>query len=158
MNKDIKAMENHIAELLVQNVIENKEAVFFRKKCVDLQEHFDRLDGEFIIKMNKVSEMNWILKAEISKQQMQNTLQIERQRVYGESQTKVETARHANIMEELKFMKEAEITNFNRSSYPVLPRHHKPNGQKKELTKAKLTSYGIKVKNIKAVTKITIAP
>lgn len=57
--------------------------------------------------------------------------QIERQKAFGESQTKVEEARHKNIKEEIRLLTVAGVTVYNRSSYPLLQRHeHQKNRHK----------------------------
>jgi hypothetical protein len=61
----------------------------------------------------------------VEKAEQREKLNIERQKEFGISQTRVETERHKNIMVELQFMKDNNITMLNRSSYPFYPRYDK---------------------------------
>jgi hypothetical protein len=108
MNKDLKALKNYVTERNNQNELSNVDKRFIDTKIEALQESLNFLE----------------LKVQSAEQK--EKLGIEKQKIFGSSQTAVEEARHANIMDEIKAMKEAEIICLNRSSYPNYPRYHTP--------------------------------
>jgi hypothetical protein len=108
MNKDLKALKNYTTERNNQKELSNVDKRFIDTKIESLQEHLNYLE----------------MKVQAAEQR--EKLGIEKQKEFGSSQTAVEEARHANIMDEIQAMKEAGIVQLNRSSYPNYPRFKTP--------------------------------
>ena len=105
MLKDIKSMENFFYEINKTELITNEQLEFFKNKIRSIKDAWNEME------------------LKVQKTEQKEKLGTEKQKVFGNSQTKVEESRHKNILEEINLLKEAGITNFNRSSYPFYPRH-----------------------------------
>ena len=79
--KEINALENYVTERLNQEGLLQADAEFIRNKLGTLRE--------------KIND----LKLKVQAAEQKEKLGIERQKVFGKSQTGVEEARHANIID-----------------------------------------------------------
>lgn len=113
------------------------------------QEHINWLDN----KLEVIAEEYMKLSDKAFQAETKEKLGTERQKVFGISQTKVEEARHKNIIEEIKALKDAGINSFNRSSYPFFPRHKQPH-QPNKWGKAKKQNPATKGEGLKKDVKV----
>lgn len=134
MLKDITALENYLAEKL-NCTLDSNDMEFAKTKIGRIKLVYQEIENKLKETEEKIKRKLVEMQLRVTQAETREKLNIERQRVFGESQTKVETERHKNIMVELQFMKDAGIHMLNRSSYPFYPRynkkkHGKPDGKK----------------------------
>ena len=107
-SKEFNKIENYMRSAVTGKKMEPEIADWISDKLDVLRDKF----SDLVVKVEEA--------------QVREKAGIERQKVYAESQTQVEEARHENILDEIRELKAAGITTFNRSSYPFLPRfNHK---------------------------------
>ncbi len=126
MFKDVNSFKNYIKENFEKGTTLSEEHIdFINDKLKNIRAEFNRLDK--LISEVQIKTKNSIanMQVKVVEAESRERLNIKKQEVFGSSQTKVEEARHKNIMQELEFMKNNKIVVFNRSSYPFYPRFMK---------------------------------
>ncbi|MAH51942.1 hypothetical protein CMI37_39355 [Candidatus Pacearchaeota archaeon] len=124
MLKEIKAGENWIIENLhVGKVIVQADIDFLKNKMKNIKQVFIDVENKVTQTESKCNSKIAGMQTRVVEAETRERLNIKRQETFGNTQTQVEESRHKNIMEELKVMKEYNITTFNRSSYPFYPRY-----------------------------------
>jgi len=124
MLKAIKAMENYVNENFEEKIHLSKDDMnFLRTTVTEIREEFQKAEKEVTDAQVKAKASITAMQQRVTDAETREKAQVERQKQFGISQTMVETERHKNIMEELKYLGDHDIKVFNRSSYPFLPRH-----------------------------------
>jgi hypothetical protein len=131
--KDIKAFENYFNSRIEQGcAITSEDIDFFITKLKNIRSEYEKQEMLLTTSKAKYEGKLRYMQLRVTQAETREKSQIERQKQFGVSQTKVEDSRHIHIMEELKFMAENKITGYNRSSYLSLPRYNKNKFQKKD--------------------------
>jgi len=132
MINDFTKFENYINENFDIGVeLTNENIQFMKTKLLNVREKFQDMDYELMKVRDDLASTKRECQAKIQEAQIRERLQVEKQKVFAELQKTVESERSKNIREEIALLKEAGITQYNRSSYPFLARYENNNPKKK---------------------------